>query len=344
MFGRTQNIDLKKLKNTFLEIDKTYFNPIEKIKKEMNWLLEKSSYLQQTIQSLAQQYQQIPAEINKLKRESSRMVREKDKKIEEMKKMEKEELGDKRKKQIEEWTKQLKTLPIEKIVAKNNKLLITTKELKVNGLGGMPEHFEPEVWEKIKNQKIGKFVIFIDFTDSTPSGLLRNVDIRNLSYSANDDYSHPFIDNGGLCYGEASQIFIEIINTSNYFDIIEFLIDFLISPYDKEAFIDWESWLSEKEENSPTVVKKIMGEFTKKLDGKPEEPNNPPIYGTGAQWITDSMAYTSSNVSGIYINDPQVETMENQAQVQQQQMAEEEITRRRRMILEQLGRVENDEI
>ena len=293
-------------------------------------MLQKSSYLRQTIQSLAQNYQQIPAEINKLEGESVRMALEKDEKIVEMNKMEKEKLGDKRKKQIEGWTKKLKTLPIEKIVAKNNKLLITTKELKVNGLGGMPKHLEPDVWKKIKNQEIGKFIIFIDFTDPNPATLLNRVDIRNLSYLASDDYSHPFIDKGAICFGEASQIFIEIINTSNYFDIIEFLLDFLVSPLDDEAFIDWESWLSEKEERTPTDVKKIMDEFTKKLDEKPQESD---LNYYGNQWVTATNVTYSPN--STFVNYPAIEGMEMQAQVQQAQ--NEEIARREQQIfLEEL--------
>jgi len=202
------------------------------------------------------------------------------------------------KKNLAKEIERIKTLPIKFIVPvdiPNKKLpafIIMTDPLKIEELPEeeLKKRGDIKIIKELFNKEIGRFIMIINPYN------IEKFKVFNFDFISDDEYDHPCIDSGNVCFGNKSLVFKKIFEDFNFFDCIDLTIDLLISAVPNGPYIQWGTWFDGLEKiKKQEVIKSIKNEFEDNLvHDLYWESNNSPL-----GYVFASQSTLSSNNSRL---------------------------------------------
>lgn len=196
----------------------------------------------------------------KIEKAKEQIIKEKEK----LKDLEKN--GDKiRKETLKKLSEKISRLAIDELMIGENELVFITKPLKIEEFAGDEKQFSETQVKKYKllgGIPIGRFICYLNLASEQPQ--LR---ARSLDFEAGD-YSHAFIQAQQVCFGISVRILKKWWDKRDYANIIELVLELLISPIDDDGFTRWHTFLENRRKLNQATQKKIISYYKKALETK----------------------------------------------------------------------------
>lgn len=158
---------------------------------------------------------------------------------------------------VKEQLARIKKLPIVKldIISPGGfpELLLITDMLKIEKKRG---------YKDLASKEIGQFAIRLNFSEEKHG---KGIRVVNLTRRTDEIYDHPCIKNNlsdltdhGICFGNITKRVTLAWKERRFFDVLDLLLDLIVSPSVASPFIDWQPFFDRGEKPPARAIKKLL--------------------------------------------------------------------------------------